>query len=112
MKPHTHKLKSINWQGKQFHVHEYSTRTSFNDGHRHGIRGVTSASSGGLDQHVHYYEGITSFDDGHIHRFSGFTGPAIPLPGGGHIHEFFGTTSFDDGHVHTYYGRTGRGKAL
>lgn len=110
-KYHGHDIEFVNWWSRQGppHRHPYSTETSFDNGHTHLMRGITSIASGGLDNHVHYYEGTTSFRDGHVHYYRGMTGPAIPLPEGGHIHEFEGQTTFNDGHIHYYRGRTGKG---
>jgi hypothetical protein len=106
-KQHTHELKFVRFADIPGHIHSYSTRTSYNDGHRHRVRGRTSPPYRIRGGHAHYYEGTTSFDDGHTHHFRGWTGPPIPLPDGGHYHEFWGVTSFDDGHTHTYRGATG-----
>ena len=104
---HSHELSYVQWFPMPGHIHPYRTRTTFNDGHRHGMSGRTSPPSGRGPRHIHYYEGTTSFDDGHVHFYRGWTGPPIPLPGGNHYHEFFGQTTFNDGHVHYYRGRTG-----
>jgi hypothetical protein len=106
---HTHDIELIRWPGRvlRVHIHDYATRTTFNDGHTHVVRGVTSQPLQGYERHTHYYNGVTTFEDGHVHRFRGWTGPPMFLPDGTHYHEFRGETSFDDGHTHRYTGRTG-----
>ncbi|WP_308464576.1 YmaF family protein [Fictibacillus barbaricus] len=104
---HGHDLKHIKWEGRNVHVHQYSTQTSVNDGHSHTVQGVTSPAKNSMG-HVHKYEGTTTFDDGHVHRFSGTTGPPIYLADGTHYHMIAGTTTFNDGHMHQYSGWTGK----
>lgn len=82
------------------HVHEFMTRTTVDDGHRHNMRGFT-APEVDCPGHVHYYEGTTSYEDGHVHQFCGCTGHAI-YRREGHTHRFSGETSYDDGHDHGY----------
>ncbi|UFJ61181.1 hypothetical protein IRT44_18415 [Anoxybacillus sediminis] len=107
---HTHAIDFIRFSDTPGHIHAYSTRTSFNHGHRHQVRGRTSGPYPVPGRgHVHYYEGVTSFDDGHVHYFRGWTSPPIPLPGGGHYHTIAGETTLNDRHIHSYRGRTSEG---
>jgi hypothetical protein len=104
---HGHNIAHFTWDGRNVHIHQYSTETSFNNGHSHTVSGTTSSSNDGMG-HVHYYEGTTTLNDGHVHHFSGTTGPPVHLSDGTHYHMFSGRTSFNDGHVHQYSGATGK----
>ncbi|MFY0545834.1 YmaF family protein [Brevibacillus sp. H7] len=107
-KEHSHRITFVRYADIPGHIHSYSTRTSYDDRHRHTVQGRTTPPYPRMGiGHVHYYEGVTSFEDGHVHSFRGWTGPPIPLPDGGHYHEFGGETTFNDGHTHSYRGRTG-----
>ncbi|MFC4078307.1 YmaF family protein [Salinithrix halophila] len=90
---------------QNFHRHRYEGETSFDVGHRHGLRGVT-APAPDVPDHVHEYKGTTSFDDGHVHHFGGVTGPPVETPDGGHYHIIEGETTVNGAmpHAHTYEG--------
>ncbi len=104
---HTHHMYLISWDGEALHVHHFNGVTSYNAGHRHRYLGTTEAAPSGVP-HTHAYYTETSFDDGHRHIIRGWTGPAIPLPGGGHYHVFRGYTTVNGKipHTHYYYGKT------
>ena len=89
-----------------YHVHSYSTRTSFAHGHTHCITSVTGNTVVCGCSHIHCYNGVTTFDDGHVHYYRGVTGPAIYLPGGGHTHAYCGCTTCDFAHNHGYNAQT------
>ncbi|RYL94293.1 hypothetical protein EWI07_05550 [Sporolactobacillus sp. THM7-4] len=59
------------------HTHRYFTFTSFDDGHRHEIRGVTGPA-------------VPLPDGGHYHEFSGTTTVNGATP---HSHKYAGNTS-------------------
>jgi len=82
------------------HSHSYAGKTSYNDGHWHNYKGMTSRAPD-VPGHVHYMAGCTSYDDGHDHRYRSTTGPAIYV-GGKHYHMYCGVTEVADRHVHCY----------
>lgn len=90
------------------HMHTYNTRTSFDDGHTHGVAGVTSPTINPGPYHFHSMEGQTTFDDGHVHTYKNLTSYAIPTRPGFHIHRYYGTVSIAgrQPHSHRYMGVT------
>jgi len=86
------------------HSHSYSGKTSYNNGHWHYYRGMTS-SNPDVPGHIHYMAGFTSFDDGHVHGYRSATGPAIYI-GGKHYHAYRGITEVARWHTHNYDGKT------
>ncbi|MCX7709290.1 MAG: YmaF family protein [Clostridia bacterium] len=84
------------------HTHRYVNTTSYDDGHRHGFKGVTSCSSED-PAHIHYMVGTTTYEDGHTHRYRLQTSPAI-IVNGQHYHLYCGVTTVDDEHLHSMDG--------
>ena len=85
------------------HVHRYSTITSFDFGHRHGIYGITGPTIRiGFGDHIHYMQGTTTFDDGHVHYYATYTGPAISTGPNTHTHRFNGITTINGRPPHTH----------
>jgi hypothetical protein len=84
------------------HSHKYANPTSYDDGHSHHYRGVTSLNPD-VPGHIHYMSGYTTYEDGHVHRYVLATSPGIYM-NGKHYHNYYGVTSFEDGHRHRVEG--------
>lgn len=83
------------------HTHQYINSTTFDDSHKHFMKGLSSESPD-IPGHVHQMEGFTSLEDGHVHRYSNQTCPAFYDIHGDHYHLYSGITCTSDGHVPGY----------
>lgn len=86
------------------HNHLISGATSYNAGHIHNYRSVTS-SNPDTPNHVHYVTGVTTFNHGHVHYYRFYTSPPVET-GNGHLHYYQSVTTYNNGHVHTLSGAT------
>lgn len=62
------------------HVHKYSTRTDFVEGHYHEVLGTTCPNINVSDgKHIHFVCGCTTVEDNHKHKYE-FATQTSPSP--------------------------------
>lgn len=86
------------------HCHNFSSKTTTSNDHRHGLSGITSEEADGY-RHTHKIVGYITFNHGHEHYYSITTGPEL-LVEDGHIHYYQGVTGDTHNHLHFVYGYT------
>lgn len=69
---HNHRFAGVTGEaihiGRNQHIHEYRSNTSFVEEHYHVIKGKTGPDIELPDgNHIHYEDTLTTFDDGHKH---------------------------------------------
>lgn len=89
---------------QRMHNHNYIGETSYDDGHSHRYRGVTSPSLN-YPGHTHLLLGNTTFNDRHLHQYRVPTDQQIETRNG-HFHEYSGDTDYTQGHDHVMQGST------
>lgn len=89
---------------QRMHTHYYMGETSYNDGHIHNYRGITSPSPN-YPNHTHLLMGDTTVNDRHLHEYRISTNRQIETRDG-HYHEYSGDTDYAQGHDHSMQGST------